>query len=249
MTPSPTNKPGDPPGRFREADRTAEYVAPRVSPPPRISVPASDPHGASLPALPGTPRVPFLRWFLRLAAFTLIALAAVAGATITALARFTPVGGDLALADLNARIRLLPAADGAGGSGAELFRLALTPDGSALTLVPMFMDSMPDPELRDRYVIGRLLNPPENAFFRAAVPNGTRLIAFHRVGGVVYVDLSAEFLDAAKAGRAAAELAVTSVVRTLTANNPDIRSVQILADGRPVPPDWGGPDLARPIGR
>lgn len=245
MTPSPTTKPGE--------DRTAEYVAPRPLVPSRVSVSPRDSGRATrdAPAAPVRPSIPFFRWLLRLLAFTLIALAVVAGLTIVALVRLTPAG-DPTLAELRSRIRLLPLSDAAGGgagSGAARFHLALSPDGSTLTLVPMLMDGIADPELRDRYILGRLLDPPENEFFRPAIPKGTRLTAFYRTGDIVCVDLSAGFLEAGRRGGEAAPLAVASVVRTVLANNPHVQGVRILADGRPVPPDWGGPDLARPIGR
>jgi spore germination protein GerM len=84
----------------------------------------------------------------------------------------------------------------------------------------------------------------------SAIPTGTAvrsvLLDAH---GAAYVDVSHEIVTGATGGSLDEALAVFAIVNAITANLPDITSVQILVDGKSVDTLSGHLDLRHPLSR
>ncbi len=80
------------------------------------------------------------------------------------------------------------------------------------------------------YVMQELLRGPQSGELSAAIPGGTTLLSLTVSGGVCSVNLSHEFLNNKSNSEMAGELAVYSIVNTLTAIS-GVAKVQILVNG------------------
>ncbi len=80
------------------------------------------------------------------------------------------------------------------------------------------------------YVMQELLRGPQGGELSAAIPSGTSLLSLTVSGGICTVNLSPEFLNNKSNSEQAGELAVYSIVNTLTAIS-GIAKVQILVNG------------------
>ena len=81
----------------------------------------------------------------------------------------------------------------------------------------------------------------------ATVPAATRLQqAYLLEDGVLVLDLSREFIDALAGGSRREEMAVGSLVRTMTANLPEVHRVRIVCQG-PLVSAGGHLPLDRPL--
>ena len=79
-------------------------------------------------------------------------------------------------------------------------------------------------------------------------PAGTKLTSlFVDERGIAYVSLSREAIDGAPGGSAWEQLAVHSLVGSLTRAVPQIRRVQILVDGKEIETLGGHLDLRGPV--
>jgi spore germination protein GerM len=82
----------------------------------------------------------------------------------------------------------------------------------------------------------------------AALPPGTSLLHVYLDDeGLLTVDLSRAFQQGFRGGSSAEYLAVSSLVRTLGANLPDVRRVLIVCGGSPIPTLGGHLPLDRPF--
>jgi spore germination protein GerM len=87
-----------------------------------------------------------------------------------------------------------------------------------------------------RQVMEALIAGPGDARGASAIPVGTQLLAvsFDPEAATLYLDFSAELVAAHPGGSAAEYGTVTSIVRTIGENFPEVRAVQILVDGSQV---------------
>lgn len=92
-----------------------------------------------------------------------------------------------------------------------------------------------------------LLNPPSR-LMRSPLPPGTRLLGVYLYEGVVWVDLSREFLEPPARTPLGEKLAVYGLVNTYMLNDFTLEGVRILVEGEPVTTAWGWLDLSSPLG-
>ena len=86
-----------------------------------------------------------------------------------------------------------------------------------------------------RTVVGALLDGPENAGLVRSFPEGVTLSHVYRdPGGALYLDFSNQLRLAFRGGSTAEELLVTSLLRTLSANVPNVSRVTVTAGGQPI---------------
>jgi hypothetical protein len=86
-----------------------------------------------------------------------------------------------------------------------------------------------------RTVVGALLDGPENAGLTRTFPEGVTLNHVYRdPGGGLYLDFSNSLRLTFRGGSTAEELLVTSLLRTLSANVPNVSKVTITAGGQPI---------------
>lgn len=86
-----------------------------------------------------------------------------------------------------------------------------------------------------RTVVGALLDGPENAGLARSFPEGVTLNHVYRdPGGALYLDFSNSLRLTFRGGSTAEELLVTSLLRTLSANVPNVSRVTITAGGQPI---------------
>ena len=86
-----------------------------------------------------------------------------------------------------------------------------------------------------RTVVGALLDGPENAGLARSFPDGVTLSHVYRdPGGGLYLDFSNQLRLSFRGGSTAEELLITSLLRTLSANVPNVSRVTITAGGQPI---------------
>jgi len=86
-----------------------------------------------------------------------------------------------------------------------------------------------------RTVVGALLDGPENAGLVRSFPEGVTLSHVYRdPGGALYLDFSNQLRLSLRGGSTAEELFVTSLLRTLSANVPNVTRVTVTAGGQPI---------------
>ena len=86
-----------------------------------------------------------------------------------------------------------------------------------------------------RTVVGALLDGPENAGLVRSFPEGVSLNHVYRdPGGALYLDFSNQLRLGFRGGSTAEELLVTSLLRTLSANVPNVSRVTVTAGGQPL---------------
>jgi hypothetical protein len=82
----------------------------------------------------------------------------------------------------------------------------------------------------------------------AALPAGTGVLhCYIDDGGLLTLDLTGAFRQGFRGGTTAEYLAIGSLVRTLGANVSDVKRVQILCVGRPMPTLGGHLPLDQPL--
>lgn len=86
-----------------------------------------------------------------------------------------------------------------------------------------------------RTVVGALLDGPESAGLARAFPEGVTLSHVYRdPSGGLYLDFSNTLRLSFRGGSSAEELLVSSLLRTLGANVPNLARVTITAGGQPI---------------
>jgi spore germination protein GerM len=82
----------------------------------------------------------------------------------------------------------------------------------------------------------------------SAIPAGTTVRGvFRGARGEMYVDLSPEASSGHRGGSLDEALAVYAIVNAITTNLPDVKTVQILVDGKEVDSLAGHIDLREPL--
>ena len=126
----------------------------------------------------------------------------------------------------------------------------LWPSREASGLVPKEAQIFATREPADqaRQVVGLLLAGAPDASVVAPFPAGTKLASlFVDERGIAYVSLSQEAVSGAPGGSTWEQLAVHSLVGSLTRAVPQVRRVQILVDGKEIESLSGHLDLRGPV--
>ena len=89
--------------------------------------------------------------------------------------------------------------------------------------------------------------PPSDSL-ASPLPKGTTIRAVYVLNGIVWLDLSKEFLTPAKPTALGERLAVYGLVNSFLLNDQTLRGVRILVDGRQISSAWGWLDLSNPLG-
>jgi len=164
-----------------------------------------------------------------------------AGLILATLALFAWIGRD-------ARV-------GSGGVAADSTGMALrsanlyfaSADGEHLIEEPRELPETSDPHARARMLVAALERGPAGEGVRT-LPAGTRVMhSYLDAEGVLTLDLSRAFRQGFHGGALAEELAIGSLVRTVTAGVPEARRVRIVCGGRPLPTLGGHFPLDRPL--
>ncbi len=82
-----------------------------------------------------------------------------------------------------------------------------------------------------RNLLSALFEGPSSPQLLSAVPEGTHLRQVYIIEHVCVVDLTGPIASMASDGSSAELLAIYSIVNSITANFPDVRSVKIILDG------------------
>lgn len=86
-----------------------------------------------------------------------------------------------------------------------------------------------------RTVLAELLRGPDDPGSRAVFPEGVTLAhVFRDPGGGLYLDFSSELKSGFRGGSSAEMLLVSSLMRTLSANLPEVNRVTLTAAGQPI---------------
>lgn len=125
----------------------------------------------------------------------------------------------------------------------------ISDDGAELIQVPREVPFGDTPALQARHIVQAQLEAPAKGFV-SAIPAGVKVRSlFLGAHGEAYVDLSPEIMKGHHGGSLDEALAVFAIVNAVTSNLPDVRSVQILVDGKEVDSLAGHIDLREPINR
>ena len=96
-------------------------------------------------------------------------------------------------------------------------------------------------------LLEHLLRGPRTPTLQSPIPRGVRINAIYITTGSLVLDLSSELRTQLRDGVLAELLCVHSIVNTLLLNCPDLESVTLLIDGRPVDTLRGNVDLSAPL--
>lgn len=125
------------------------------------------------------------------------------------------------------------------------------PDDRGQELVPESREVVEDEVAGDalvRTVVEELLRGPESVNARAAFPEGSGLAhVYSDPEGGLYLDFNAAFRDRFRGGSTAEYLLLSSLVRTLSANVPNLSRVTVTASGQPLESLGGHVRLTRPL--
>lgn len=102
-------------------------------------------------------------------------------------------------------------------------------------------------EAEVREALTQLLSGPASKRLESAIPKGTRLRDVKVRGRVAFVDLSRELVDRHPGGSSAEIQTVYAIVNTITLNFHEIKSVQILVNGKTEDTLAGHIDISTPI--
>lgn len=143
--------------------------------------------------------------------------------------------------------------------GGELPPISPHPDGTPVELVLYFGDAgaeklvaekrtvMQRGESREELAIRELIRgPADDGRFRT-VPREARLLSVQVVEGVAYVNFSREVQTRHPGGTTGERFTIQAIANTLSTNNPAIRLVQYLIEGRVEEAIWGHATTSEPI--
>lgn len=105
---------------------------------------------------------------------------------------------------------------------------------------------------RVHLIAQELANPPATGLFESPLPKGTVIRGVFIHEGIVWIDLSGEFLAAGKQSGIASphreRLAIYALVNSFMLNDQSLQGVQVLVEGKPISSAWGWLDLSSPLG-
>lgn len=124
-------------------------------------------------------------------------------------------------------------------------------DGSEPRLYREFhrrpVESTPTATVKDA-VEAMLTSPAQDSDYTSLWSRQTIVRSVRITGTTAYVDLSAQ-ARSANAGAASENASVQQLVHTVTAAANDVRSVQVLIEGKPAAELWGHVDVSKPVSR
>jgi sporulation and spore germination protein len=122
-----------------------------------------------------------------------------------------------------------------------------SPDGDSLTGETRDLAEESDLHTRVAALVAALEEGPRLGGMRV-LPEGTRLLhVYLDDGGLLTLDLSLPFRQGFRGGPRAEELVLGSLVRTLAANMPEVRSIRIVCGGAALPTLGGHFPLDQPL--
>jgi hypothetical protein len=122
-----------------------------------------------------------------------------------------------------------------------------SPDGDSLTGETRDLSEESDLHARVAALVGALEQGPRQGGVRV-LPEGTRVLhAFLDDSGLLTLDLSLPFRQGFRGGPRTEELVLGSLVRTLAANLPEVRSIRIVCGGAALPTLGGHFPLDQPL--
>jgi hypothetical protein len=80
------------------------------------------------------------------------------------------------------------------------------------------------------------------------LPPNVKLRGAYVLDGIVWIDLSKEFLQPENPTPLGERLTIYALIDTFLLNVPDLQGARLLVDGQPVRTAWGWMDLSSPIG-
>ncbi|UCF78202.1 MAG: GerMN domain-containing protein [Candidatus Eiseniibacteriota bacterium] len=119
-------------------------------------------------------------------------------------------------------------------------------DGTSLVEATQEIMASSEPATLLASIVRELLaGPPESG--TSTVPEGTQLISAYVEGGTAYLDFSEELRTGFAGGSTQEYILLASIVRTVSANFPDINQVQILVEGIAAESIGGHYDTSEPL--
>lgn len=103
-------------------------------------------------------------------------------------------------------------------------------------------------ESAEELAIWELIKGPSEDAHSRSVPKEARLLSLQVVEGIAYVNFSREIQTKHWGGSTGELFTVQSIVHTLTENNPEIKKVQFLLEGKVEEAIWGHGITSEPIG-
>jgi hypothetical protein len=101
---------------------------------------------------------------------------------------------------------------------------------------------------RMHLIAQQFTTPPKNGLLQSPLPEGTTIRGLYLVDGFVWLDLSAEFLNVKNPTPLQERLTIYALVNSFLLNDPTLKGVRIMIDGKPVSTAWGWLDLSSPLG-
>lgn len=93
-----------------------------------------------------------------------------------------------------------------------------------------------------------LNNPSDPDRLRSPLPPGTTIRGAYILDGIVWLDMSREFVTPEQPTPLGERLIVYALVNTFLLNNPELQGVRFLVEGEPIETAWGWLDLGSPLG-
>ena len=122
-----------------------------------------------------------------------------------------------------------------------------SPEGDSLVAEPREMPETPGLHARVAALVAALEQGPRQGGTRT-LPEGTQLLhAYVDEAGLLTLDLSRPFRQGFHGGARAEEMTLGSLVRTLAANEPEIRRIRIVCAGVALPTLGGHFPLDQPL--
>jgi hypothetical protein len=104
------------------------------------------------------------------------------------------------------------------------------------------------PAERIELISEEVSKPPATGFLQSPLPPGAIIRGKYVLGGVLWLDLSGDFLKAPNPTPLQERLAIYALVNSFMLNEPSLKGVQFMIDGKPVTTAWGWLDLSAPLG-
>lgn len=101
---------------------------------------------------------------------------------------------------------------------------------------------------RMHLIAQQFTTPPKSGLLQNPLPEGTTLRGLYLLDGIVWLDLSAEFLNVKNPTPLQERLSIYALVNSFLLNDPTLKGVRIMIDGKPVSTAWGWLDLSSPLG-
>ena len=126
-------------------------------------------------------------------------------------------------------------------------RLFFTSDGALLSAEMREIAPSISTYERVSAIVQVLLSGPRSSVLRSPIPDSVKIRALYVANESVTIDFSAELCDKLHGGASVEMLCLYSIVNTVLLNCPDLKTVTILIEARPVETLLGYLDLGGPL--